>query len=164
MRLKAAGHAAVAVSMLVILPLLLGTTDASLPKEVTIGALLTSHENGAVFVEAVNQLNGYDNSAGLPSPVHFNATYTLMDTNPLRAARAVCDEVISNQVYVVLAGSKSYSDLSAMAVSFTCGFYRIPTIGISVRDSVFSDKVSVLYFIISVCILRVVSRFVMSII
>ena len=146
MRLKAAGHAAVAVSLLMILPLLLGSTDAALPKEVTIGALLTSHENGAVFVEAVNQLNGYDNSAGLPSPVHFNATYIIMDANPLRAAKTVCDDVISNQVYVVLAGSKAYSDLSAMAVSFTCGFYRIPTIGISVRDSVFSDKVSILFF------------------
>ncbi|KAI0233221.1 Glutamate [NMDA] receptor subunit 1 [Lamellibrachia satsuma] len=126
--------------LLIILTLVLGPVRATLPKEVTIGALLSSHENGAVFVEAVNQLNGYDNSAGLPSPVHFNATYTIMDANPLRAAKAVCDDVIPNQVYVVIAGSKSYNDLSSMAVSFTCGFYRIPTIGISVRDSVFSDK------------------------
>ena len=94
-----------------------------------------------MFVNAVNQLNGYDNIAGLPSPVHFNATYLLIDTNPIRAAQAICDEVIPKQVYVVITGSKCHSDLAAMAVSFTCGFYHIPTIGIAVRDSVFSDKV-----------------------
>lgn len=31
-------------------------------------------------------------------------------------------------------------DLSPAAVSYTCGFYHIPVIGISSRDSAFSDK------------------------
>jgi ionotropic glutamate receptor NMDA 1 len=33
-------------------------------------------------------------------------------------------------------------DLSPAAVSYTSGFYHIPVIGISSRDSAFSDKVS----------------------
>lgn len=32
-------------------------------------------------------------------------------------------------------------DLSPAAVSYTSGFYHIPVIGISSRDSAFSDKV-----------------------
>ena len=46
-----------------------------------------------------------------------------------------------NQVTVVIASHPPSTDMSPMAVSFTCGFYRIPVIGISARNSAFSEKV-----------------------
>ena len=73
-----------------------------------------------------------------------------MDENPIHAAEHICDNLIPNNVYVVIASHPpSHYDMSPMAVSFTCGFYKIPVIGISSRDSVFSDKVS--FCIFSIC-------------
>jgi ionotropic glutamate receptor NMDA 1 len=41
-------------------------------------------------------------------------------------------------------------DLSPAAVSYTSGFYHIPVIGISSRDSAFSDKVFSLLLLLNV--------------
>ena len=46
------------------------------------------------------------------------------------------------QVYVVVVSHDADSQLGPVAISFTCGYYRIPVIGVSTRDSTFSDKVS----------------------
>jgi len=44
-------------------------------------------------------------------------------------------------VYAVVVSHPPTGDLSPAAVSYTSGFYHIPVIGISSRDSAFSDKV-----------------------
>jgi hypothetical protein len=44
------------------------------------------------------------------------------------------------QVYAVVVSHPLTGDLSPAAVSYTSGFYHIPVIGISSRDSAFSDK------------------------
>ena len=46
------------------------------------------------------------------------------------------------QVYAIIVSKPSRGDLSPASVSYTAGFYHIPVIGISSRDSAFSDKVS----------------------
>ncbi|KAL1455221.1 hypothetical protein WDU94_009332 [Cyamophila willieti] len=46
----------------------------------------------------------------------------------------------SNRVYAVIVSHPLTGDLSPAAVSYTSGFYHIPVIGISSRDSAFSDK------------------------
>lgn len=45
------------------------------------------------------------------------------------------------QIYAVIVSHPLTGDLSPAAVSYTSGFYHIPVIGISSRDSAFSDKV-----------------------
>ena len=45
------------------------------------------------------------------------------------------------QVYAIIVSKPSKGDLSPASVSYTAGFYHIPVIGISSRDSAFSDKV-----------------------
>ena len=44
------------------------------------------------------------------------------------------------QVYAIIVSKPSKGDLSPASVSYTAGFYHIPVIGISSRDSAFSDK------------------------
>lgn len=44
-------------------------------------------------------------------------------------------------MYAVIVSHPLTGDLSPAAVSYTSGFYHIPVIGISSRDSAFSDKV-----------------------
>ncbi|UYV77831.1 GRIN1 [Cordylochernes scorpioides] len=43
-------------------------------------------------------------------------------------------------VYAVIIGRPPSGDLSPASVSYTCGFYNIPVIGVSSRDSALSDK------------------------
>ncbi len=45
------------------------------------------------------------------------------------------------QVYAIVVSKPKSGDLSPASVSYTAGFYHIPVIGISSRDSAFSDKV-----------------------
>jgi hypothetical protein len=49
---------------------------------------------------------------------------------------------MSFQVYAIIVSKPQQGDLSPASVSYTAGFYHIPVIGISSRDSAFSDKVS----------------------
>lgn len=67
----------------------------------------------------------------------------LMDSNPIRTALEVCKQLVSQSVYAVVVSHPLSGDLSPAAVSYTSGFYHIPVIGISSRDSAFSDKVSI---------------------
>ncbi|XP_028966612.1 glutamate [NMDA] receptor subunit 1 [Galendromus occidentalis] len=63
-----------------------------------------------------------------------------MNLNPIRMAENVCEELISQKVYAVVISSPMKGELSPAAVSYTCGFYSIPVIGISSRHSSLSDK------------------------
>ena len=106
----------------------------------TIGAVLSDHQYGRKFQDTIENINR--ETGALPPGILLNSSYILMDDNPIRAAQAICASLIPNQVYVVIASHPLKSDLSPLAVSFTCGFYSIPVIGISARNSAFSDKVS----------------------
>ena len=48
------------------------------------------------------------------------------------------------KVYAIIVSKPENGELSPASVSYTAGFYHIPVIGISSRDSAFSDKVSYL--------------------
>lgn len=116
------------------------------PSVFNIGGVLSSQEHGETLLRAIEEQNSASpNTRKLPEGVQLNGTFILMDSNPIRAAKSVCDDLIPKQVYVVIASHAVLpSDLSPMAVSFTCGFYKIPVIGLSARESSFSDKVNVI--------------------
>ena len=113
------------------------------PNVWTVGAALSSPKHARTFIEAIERQNNAPVGARhLPVGVRLNSTYIIMDSNPIRAAKTVCEELIPSQPYVVIASRSAVaSDLSPMAVSFTCGFYKIPVVGLSARESTFSDKV-----------------------
>ena len=46
-------------------------------------------------------------------------------------------------MYAIVVSKPIRGDLSPASVSYTAGFYHIPVIGISSRDSAFSDKVTI---------------------
>lgn len=71
----------------------------------------------------------------------FYHTVIGMDSNPIRTALSVCKSLIAERVYAIVVSHPLTGDLSPAAVSYTSGFYHIPVIGISSRDSAFSDKV-----------------------
>lgn len=78
----------------------------------------------------------------------FYAHSIKMDPNPIKTALNVCKQLIVRRVYAVIVSHPQIGDLSPAAVSYTSGFYHIPVIGISSRDSAFSDKVTTSIIII----------------
>lgn len=113
------------------------------PNVVTIGAILSTQEHGEFFMAAIEKANNeLIPTLPLPEGFHLNYTFTEMNENPIRTANDVCSDIIPSQPYVVIASHHRQSSLSTTAISFTCGFYKIPVIGITARESTFSDKVS----------------------
>nr|CAH7750963.1 unnamed protein product [Callosobruchus chinensis] len=108
------------------------------PTVFNIGGVLSSNESERYFKETIDHLN-FD-SQYVPKGVTYYHTAILMDANPIRTALNVCKYLISSKVYAVVVSHPLTGDLSPAAVSYTSGFYHIPVIGISSRDSAFSDK------------------------
>ena len=111
-----------------------------LSEHIHIGGVLSNQDNQVIFQDAVERLNRRPdvNAAGL----FFNSSTIIMDTNPIRSALAICKDVIPKKVHVVIASHPPVSANSPISVSYTCGYYGMPLIGIYARDSAFTDKVS----------------------
>ena len=96
----------------------------------------------------------------LPKNVSLYDSTQIMDSNPIKTAIVVCNKLIKeqvrfivrlpltwhllSQVYAIIVSKPEKGELSPASVSYTAGFYHIPVIGISSRDSAFSDKVTLL--------------------
>ena len=109
------------------------------PEIFTVGAVLSDTAQCEIFRDAVATMNNEEHL--LPTGTRLNASCLKMNANPIVAAEMVCDIVIPSHVYVTLASHALHGDLSPMSVSFTCGFYSIPVIGLFARESSYSDKV-----------------------
>ncbi|ELU12705.1 hypothetical protein CAPTEDRAFT_179176 [Capitella teleta] len=129
-------------SFLLVLVVSSANADSVLfPSAITIGAVLSSPEHGEFFSKAVEEANSrIVPTLNLPEGFHINHTFIEMNDNPIRTAKDICEDVIPRQVYVVIASHSLHWSLSTVAISFTCGFYKIPVIGISARESTLSDK------------------------
>ncbi|KAK0095902.1 hypothetical protein PV326_007060 [Microctonus aethiopoides] len=108
------------------------------PTSYKIGGVLSNNASRVHFKQTIENLNfdlQYVNRG-----VVFYHTVIGMDSNPIRTALSVCKSLIAERVYAVVVSHPLTGDLSPAAVSYTSGFYHIPVIGISSRDSAFSDK------------------------
>ncbi|EGI65671.1 Glutamate [NMDA] receptor subunit 1, partial [Acromyrmex echinatior] len=108
------------------------------PRFFKIGGVLSNVDSKEHFEKTIDHLNfdfQYVNKG-----VTYKHTVIEMDSNPIRTALSVCRSLIAEQVYAVVVSHPLTGDLSPAAVSYTSGFYHIPVIGISSRDSAFSDK------------------------
>ncbi|XP_076233083.1 glutamate ionotropic receptor NMDA type subunit 1 [Calliopsis andreniformis] len=108
------------------------------PNYFKIGGVFSKNESRASFEKTIDHLNFASNYVG--KGVTYRHTVIEMDSNPIKTALNVCKSLIANQVYAVVVSQPPTGDLSPAAVSYTSGFYHIPVIGISSRDSAFSDK------------------------
>ncbi|RUS90768.1 hypothetical protein EGW08_001479, partial [Elysia chlorotica] len=115
--------------------LLLSTSAAVVAQEqiITIGASLNSESMEKEFYQAVKNLNATSRN------INFNATSIIMDGNPIRSALDICDKLLAQKVYTVVASHPNSTDRSPISVSYTCGYYNIPVVGVTARDSAFSD-------------------------
>ncbi|XP_077994153.1 glutamate receptor ionotropic, NMDA 1-like [Glandiceps talaboti] len=111
-------------------------TDGKEKEYINIGAMLSSSEYESHFYEMIKNINEEE----MPEKRKLNGTFLVMNANPIQLALSVCQDLVSQQVYAVIASHPPDSDLSPVSISYTCGFYRIPVIGISCRESIFSDK------------------------
>jgi len=75
-----------------------------------------------------------------PANVTLYDSTQIMDSNPIKTAIVVCNKLIKEQVYAIIVSKPEKGELSPASVSYTAGFYHIPVLGISSRDSAFSDK------------------------
>lgn len=120
---------------------LISTTTAK--ETFRIAGIVSTDENGRALEDAVKRAN-----ADMPPNLELQSLYIKMDANPIRSALNLCDHIISQGVHTVIVSKPENSDISPpISVSYTCGFYSIPVIGISARDSSFSDMVRLLHVI-----------------
>ncbi|KAK3098360.1 hypothetical protein FSP39_018756 [Pinctada imbricata] len=103
-----------------------------------IAGVLSSNYNGKVLQDAIAKLNrNTDKSYDL----EFEGFSIIMDSNPIRSALNLCKLVIPKEVQTIIVSKpRDEESSSPISVSYTCGFYQIPVIGISARDSAFSDS------------------------
>ena len=104
-----------------------------------IGAMLSSPEYEKIFEDAVGKIN--DNSSGLLRTTKLNGSSYVLSTNPIRSALDVCENLISKGVGTVIVSHPKDEFSPPISVSYACSFYHIPVIGISARETIFSDKV-----------------------
>ncbi|XP_031786054.1 glutamate [NMDA] receptor subunit 1 isoform X2 [Nasonia vitripennis] len=103
-----------------------------------IGGMLSDGDSEAFFNETIDNLNFA--SQYVNKGVTYGHVVIAMDSNPIRTALNVCKFLIAQKVYAIIVSHPPVGELSPAAVSYTSGFYHIPVIGISSRDSAFSDK------------------------
>ncbi|XP_060590663.1 glutamate [NMDA] receptor subunit 1-like isoform X2 [Ruditapes philippinarum] len=107
-------------------------------ENIHIGAVLSSKDNQYLLNDYVEKASARKTSKAID--LTFNASSLLMDSNPVRSALSICDNLITKRVHVIIASHPPSSGQSPISVSYTCGYYGIPLIGIYARDSAFSDK------------------------
>nr|KAI8758350.1 glutamate [NMDA] receptor subunit 1-like isoform X1 [Biomphalaria glabrata] len=120
--------------LLIVMTLLLIESQAS-EQIITIGASLSSEKMEFEFQQAVSHLNANSKQRH----IKFQSSTILMDSNPIRSALDICDKLLTQHVFTVVASHPNSTDHSPISVSYTCGYYKIPVLGISARDSAFSD-------------------------
>lgn len=108
------------------------------PNTYNVGGVLSNNDSATHFREIIEKINFMDQY--VPKGVTYLPCFIIMDPNPIRTALNVCKDLIAHKVYAVIVSHPLTGDLSPAAVSYTSGFYHIPVIGISSRDSAFSDK------------------------
>ncbi|XP_070383015.1 glutamate [NMDA] receptor subunit 1-like isoform X1 [Dermacentor albipictus] len=98
-----------------------------------IGAVVNPPDSTSYFAQAIEDAVGEHGITLYAQTVHMNS-------NPIRIAQSVCENLISAQVFAVVISHPVSGELSPAAVSYTCGFYNVPVLGISSRHSSLSDK------------------------
>lgn len=113
--------------------------DGNPPEFFGIGAMLSSSEYEKIFEDAVGKIN--ENSSGLLRATKLNGSSYVLSRNPIRSARDVCENLVAKGVVTVIVSHPKGELSPPISVSYACSFYHIPVIGISARETIFSDKV-----------------------
>lgn len=106
---------------------------------VNIGAMFSTTNLTTLFQERLADVNKNLSSSNIS--VSLRAVTFPMSENPIRSSLDACENILSEQVHLLIVDQGNCSSDAVVAISYTCGFYHVPTIGINSRDAMFSDKV-----------------------
>ena len=118
------------------------STESSQNLTVNIGVMLSS-ENLTTFLQDHLQIINRNTTASNAS-LKFKAVSFPTNDNPIRAALDLCENILSEKVYVVLVDEEASMSDAVIGISYTCGFFNVPVVGIGVREAIFSDRVRIL--------------------
>lgn len=114
------------------------TNEALSLQTFRIGGMLSSPQDQQYFDTLISSQNSQKTMA---ANLVFNSTSIIMSENPIRSALNLCDNLVAKGVQVMVVSHPPSTDKQApISASYTAGFYSIPIMGISSRDSAFSDK------------------------
>ncbi|PAA93976.1 hypothetical protein BOX15_Mlig011462g1 [Macrostomum lignano] len=113
----------------------------------TVAALLSNEETLANFRNELRSQSGRRVSVGEDTVVEMTLSPLAeqVSATPLETAYQICDSVLSktSRLFgVIVSHQHDRSEIGPLTASFTCSFYHIPLIGVTARDSSFSDKYS----------------------
>lgn len=103
-----------------------------------IGGVLHSNQTKHFFSKTLLRIN-FDGESVAEETTLYEVMVTLRGS-PITTALLVCDSLITKGVYAVVIAGPPGESVTTAAVSYTTGFFHIPVICTSSRDSAFSDK------------------------
>ena len=106
-----------------------------------IGVLVNDASLNDTIITVKDKINSNAAINGLGTS-RLNVTWLELVNDPVQATKDICDQLISNSVYVVITTNAMNSSKSPDIVSYACAFYKIPTIVVQSRNTELSDKVS----------------------
>lgn len=104
------------------------------PRNFHIGAVLNNDDHVKDFYEIIDDLN---NDPGvLPADVKIHGHAMLRQTDPIEEVSSLCTKLMPNEISSMLIDDR----VSSEAIAFTSSLHNIPIIGLTNRESIFSDK------------------------
>lgn len=104
------------------------------PRNFHIGAVLNDDDHVKNFFEIIDDLN---NDPGvLPADVKIHGHVMLRQADAIEDVRSVCTQLMPNEISSMLIDDRVPSE----AIAFTSSLHNIPIIGLTNRESIFSDK------------------------
>ena len=118
--------------------LIVEKTDAT--QTYTIGAMLSSPHLQESFSRALAEVNA-DPVKYEMGTAQVNGTSAILNQDPVQATMDICNKLIPNDIYAIITTHAVNSTYPPFIVSYSAAFYNIPVIGITARETEFSDKV-----------------------
>lgn len=112
---------------------------------VNIGAMFSKPNLTTLFHERLDDVNKSLSSSNIS--LRLKAVTFALSENPIRSALDACENILSRQVHLLIVNQGNCSSDAVVGISYTCGFYDVPTIGITSRDAMFSDKVCCYFYL-----------------
>jgi ionotropic glutamate receptor NMDA 1 len=120
-------------------------------KIIRLGAMFSSENVTVLLKDRLRIINKNLTSSNVS--LRFEAvTFPMDSSNPIRAALDACENILNEHVYVVFVNQDNMTNDAVIGISYTCGFFQVPVVGIGVRDAIFSDRVSA-------CILKYMCKY-----
>ncbi|XP_047491768.1 glutamate [NMDA] receptor subunit 1-like isoform X1 [Penaeus chinensis] len=136
---RSVGRGVLALILTALAAAMIGYSDGAVnSRRFNIGGVLHSNQTRHFFSKTLLRIN-FDGESVAEETTLYEVMVTLRGS-PITTALLVCDSLITKGVYAVVIAGPPGESVTTAAVSYTTGFFHIPVICTSSRDSAFSDK------------------------